>query len=513
MYTRGSALLSKEINRIITDKNATLGAFFNPLFYKIIEKLFANNEQGFFYDPNDLSTMFQDAAGTVPVTGSGQPVGLWLDKSRGLSLGSELFVNPTITGEWVSLGGGVYECVNSIGTSDLIIDTGIIGKFYTIEFEIIENSAAVVAYQFVGAPTTITTTGKFKYIRLATTSRFMLRVGAGRSAKVRLITAKEIAGNHAYQSTSAARPIYRQKPILENEILPTYDFRTWVANGSVSSVTPNSFYSTIAGGVFTNILKPNTKYWFELDFESTSGISVYHGSESNTSFAAMSRRVVKFEATTDSGVRLYLKTAASGSITVHSIKIQEITGYRTDQNYLEFDGTDDFLQTANIDFTVTDKVSLFAGVTNFKDQAACIAELSNSILNNAGVFTLMSGTDAARVGYFSYSAGSASPSANFTARAFTFNAPNSAVLSAKHDISGDLTILRVNSAAWGGVTPDKGSGNYGNYPLYIGRRGGTALPFNGHIYSLIGVGKLVSSNETVTIEKELAKRLGVTINV
>lgn len=50
-------------------------------FAQLIKSLFANNEQGFAYDLNDLSTMYQDAAGTVPVTGAGQPVGLILDKS------------------------------------------------------------------------------------------------------------------------------------------------------------------------------------------------------------------------------------------------------------------------------------------------------------------------------------------------------------------------------------------------------------------------------------------------
>lgn len=43
--------------------------------------LFASGEQGVWYDPSDLSTLFQDAAGTIPVTGVGQPVGLMLDKS------------------------------------------------------------------------------------------------------------------------------------------------------------------------------------------------------------------------------------------------------------------------------------------------------------------------------------------------------------------------------------------------------------------------------------------------
>lgn len=36
---------------------------------------------GVWYDPSDLSTMFQDSAGTIPVTAPGQPVGLILDKS------------------------------------------------------------------------------------------------------------------------------------------------------------------------------------------------------------------------------------------------------------------------------------------------------------------------------------------------------------------------------------------------------------------------------------------------
>lgn len=47
----------------------------------IIKSLFASNEQGFAYDPNDLTTLYQDAVGTVPVTAVGQPVGLIRDKS------------------------------------------------------------------------------------------------------------------------------------------------------------------------------------------------------------------------------------------------------------------------------------------------------------------------------------------------------------------------------------------------------------------------------------------------
>ena len=45
------------------------------------EELFKNGEQGVWYDPTDLATMYQEHTGGSPVTANGQPVGLMLDKS------------------------------------------------------------------------------------------------------------------------------------------------------------------------------------------------------------------------------------------------------------------------------------------------------------------------------------------------------------------------------------------------------------------------------------------------
>lgn len=42
--------------------------------------LFANGELGGIWDFNDISTLFQDIAGTIPVTAAGQPVGRVTDK-------------------------------------------------------------------------------------------------------------------------------------------------------------------------------------------------------------------------------------------------------------------------------------------------------------------------------------------------------------------------------------------------------------------------------------------------
>ena len=54
---------------------ASTGTPFSP------KSLFTEGKQGAWYDPSDLSTMFQDAAGTIPVTADGDPVALMRDKS------------------------------------------------------------------------------------------------------------------------------------------------------------------------------------------------------------------------------------------------------------------------------------------------------------------------------------------------------------------------------------------------------------------------------------------------
>ena len=180
--------------------------------------------------------------------------------------------------------------------------------------------------------------------------------------------------------------------------------------------------------------------------------------------------------------------------------------------YLAFDGADDFLQTSSIDFTSTDKVSLFAGVRKLSDATAqMIVELSTSNVN-IGMFSLLKG--AGSLEYIqSYLRGSSLGSYVSTNNA-AYAAPSSLVVAAKLDINGATkNLLRVNAAQAGVSSVSVGTGNYGNHPLYIGRRAGTSLPFNGHIYGLIGIGRLTTDSETIALEKFIAKNTGVTLNV
>ncbi len=50
-----------------------------------IRTIFANGAKGGWYDPSDIATLFQDSAGTTPVTAVEQPVGRMLDKSGNLN--------------------------------------------------------------------------------------------------------------------------------------------------------------------------------------------------------------------------------------------------------------------------------------------------------------------------------------------------------------------------------------------------------------------------------------------
>ena len=83
------------------------------------------------------------------------------------------------------------------------------------------------------------------------------------------------------------------------------------------------------------------------------------------------------------------------------------------------------------------------------------------------------------------------------------------------DIAGASALseisARINGAYLAPVTSSgsAGTGNFGNYPLYIGRRGGTSFPFNGHIYSLVVRGALTA--DLAPVETYVADKTGVTL--
>lgn len=187
----------------------------------VIEALFASGEQGAWYDPSDLTTMFQDSAGTTPVTADGQPVGLILDKSKGLVLGPELVTNGSFdvgTG-WSltnsTISGGKLVC-NAVGS--VFLATQSVAFTYPKSYELNVVISGLVSGNLsvvfgVGANVSspiLVSNGAYKFIIASGSGNSELRLmslGSGFVGNVDSISIKEISGNPATAPSDAARPL------------------------------------------------------------------------------------------------------------------------------------------------------------------------------------------------------------------------------------------------------------------------------------------------------------------
>lgn len=194
---------------------------------QLVKSLFANGEQGFFYDPNELTTLYQDAAGTIPVTAQGQPVGLLLDKNKGLELGVEKVVNGNfasdtawIKGSKVTISNGSAIFNGATGNPVLSQNVGITpGKWYELTINVAEATAGLITlriYGIVGNDSILTASsvGVYKVRALARSDAIGLIGVAASSTSMKLssFSVKEILGITASQTTSAARPILQSNP-------------------------------------------------------------------------------------------------------------------------------------------------------------------------------------------------------------------------------------------------------------------------------------------------------------
>jgi len=201
-----------------------------------IADLFASSEQGAWYGPSDIDTLFQDSAGTTPVTTAGQPVGLMLDKSKGLVRGPELVTNGDFATDtdWLGIFGGTNLTIAE-GQATFTTSANYRGAFQTVNyaagtlleimFDIVSVSAGDV--QFVGKTSDDGTTGGTPFSLSASSSgsykAIVLTNGSVNSIAIRNtnsgsttvidnVSVRELLGNHAVQATAAARPTYETGP-------------------------------------------------------------------------------------------------------------------------------------------------------------------------------------------------------------------------------------------------------------------------------------------------------------
>lgn len=393
---------------------------------QVIRSLFAANEPGVWYDPSDLSTLFQDSAGTTPVTAVEQPVGLMLDKSGNCNHATQ----PTATSRPV-LSARVNLLTNTVFSGAVAGTPGVAPtgwSFNSIGGKIVSANGGVITFSATNARQII---GVIVTLPANVTQTWSVRIEANPN---------KLPFNQLFFAVDATAAVPQYK-----------------ANGINVDVT--SYVPDAGDTLSITLINGATQITpiFRIGVGTSSAV---------TGTAAFSRPDARFA---NNGVNLppYQR--------VNTATDYDTVGF---PHYLRFDGVDDWLITPTIT-PGTDKVQLFAGVRKLSDPTSgIICELSNNsttnngsaalLWNATGVWTVLSKGTTSRVGAEFPEAG-----------------PLPRVLTGLCDIPGDSTILRANGTQVASNTTDQGTGDYLTYPLYIGRRGGTAVPFNGHLYGLI----------------------------
>lgn len=413
------------------------------------ELLFSASEPGAWYDPSDMSTLFQDSAGTTPVTAVEQPVGRILDKS------------------------GRGNHATQATTTKRPVLSRRVNLFEETEGQIVSNTNTYTCERVAGN----SPPGTEGYIKLTATG-------------VAAVPSKHFLA----PSTSVAVSFYLKKGssstqtvMLRNATTATNFLPASIINMDTGAVTGPWSCSDAGNG------------WWKLSLVHTTGIS-----PGNT-------LSVYLGATAPSEAGAYWLLAgitATPPIDAHLPyqRVNTATDYDADPAkfpaYLRFDGVDDALQTGNIDFTGTDKMTVWAGVRKNSDAATMmLAELSTNSDSTNGTFALAASVFGNN--YYTQSRGTV----RSVQYATGYVAPNSAVLVAEAKISTDTLRLHVNNAAPLSSATDQGTGNYGNYPLYIGSRGGVAYPFNGRLYQLIIRGAQSSLSQIEATEAYIKQKM------
>jgi hypothetical protein len=543
-------------------------------------------------------TLFQDTAGTQPVSTPGQSVALELDKSRGLTLGSQLLVDPEFNtaSVWAlsagfSVTGGLLlgSGVGAFGSAiQLDTVTLIAGRTYEIEFTVDSISSGGIWPVFTGGTQVTgsarTTAGTSRQYMIAVTGNNVVRLQAtasGFTGTVSRFSVRELAGNHATQSTAASRPLYALHPssgirnvangsadvgnnaiwqtgVVQNGVtvtkvasgfdtdgLPFADYRfQGTASGTLSASVyevSNSRAAAASGQTYTaSLLCQRTGgatagvNGLRVDIVEETAPTTFVGSTAGTPTTSATEVTVSTSraATTGNQMRLAVSLSVTNGATIdvtYRIKALQFERGSTRTNYqfnyaatniveppfsqlghLLFDGVDDFLVTPTIT-PGTDKVQVFAGVRKLSDAAVgIIAELGPAAFSTDGSFALVASNGGANYGFITR--GTVANASIATASSYV--APITNVVSCAFDNAGSGTASaaqvrpRVNAVDLSRIS-NTTAGNYLAQPLYVGRRAGTVLPFNGRLYSLIvRFGPNLDANQITQTETWVNTRTG-----
>jgi hypothetical protein len=407
--------------------------------------LFSNDEPGVFYDFDDWSTLFQDEAGTQPVTAANQGVALALDKS-----GNDNHATQATTAARpltvIHPDGGVRNLVDRSEEFDNAVW--------------VKTNATVTA-NATTAPDGTTTADKL--VENSTTNDHYVSQVLSISSNPKSFSVFAKASERTWISLQPAN-------VSGARVSAYFNLSSGVVGGVSAGISAaitdegdGWFRCTVSGDMFTSAAT------YRINVAQDDGVASYTGDGTSGIFIWGAQLEEGSEATPYQKRVNFLDVTEAGKRSIRR---------------LYFNGTSHFLQTPTITPN-TDKAQVFAGVRKLSDAAiGFILELSDNINNNLGSIAIWNGGLTAGAPQYSIASRGSSPVRGATSLS-SFASPTSNVLTGLGDISGDLAALRIDGAQVAQNTADQGTGNYLAYPAYIGARGGTSLFYNGYLDQLI----------------------------
>ena len=432
--------------------------------------LFAAGEQGAWYDPSDLTTLFQDSAGTTPVTGVEQRVGKMLDKSgRGnhafqatttpndkrpiLSARANLLTKTEDFSDaaWAKSG------LQAFGSGSIANATIAPNGTQTADFIAIDGSIGVH-----GVSVDLSST----YASVSCKTRVCLK----------------------YKD-------WQYVTILGPDL--NYSITVDVINGTYTIKD-----ATIVTSI--SVTKDAASGWVTVSFNQPQGRYLY------VVFNSGSTPNISFDGSAGAGKGFYLwgadhRPSSIGNNIPAYQRVNTATDYDTTgfPYYLKADGAYTSMSTNSINFSATNKMSIMSGVRKLSDAAqGVVSELSATSASNNGSFTL-SAPGGAATNYTWLSKGTTAD----TVTATPYTSPISGVLTGLASISAPSNTIRVNGTATSD-TNTQGTGNYGNYPIYLFARNNSSNFLNGYFYGAIIRGDTTSGTDLTNAESYMNKQSG-----
>lgn len=408
---------------------------------------FASSEAGVWYDPSDLSTLFQDAAGTIPVTGVEQPVGRMLDKTgRGNHASQATTTARPILSARYNLLASTEDC-----SRVWVLTSNVIGSNVTCPD---------------GRPGILIT----------------------KSATATNAHAKQRLGNSIVNAT--------------------YSYQLAIYAGSTNSVSVGIGATNDGSGVWGDTNATVTKIAGPGSVSSQSGLGIVTGLSSTVPTVVRVQR--KYVSSVIAYVYVYPGTHTS-STEGHSVIVQDVdcrfafdrinlpsyqrvgdlTTNSADYDivgfapYLRFDGVDDSLSTAP--FSANSSIcQVCVSLKKLTDaHRGVVLEYGNNSNNSLLIDTGVS-TGSHTLGPFIRltSRGTTSFSAGMV-DVGGLPAPAMALLYGEASTTSNITRVFLNGSLSGEASGNQGGGDYAQSSLFIGSRNNSLLRFSGRLYQMI----------------------------